>query len=34
MFYDDFEATVWRVFVMRERANRRNGQECCFCGSY
>ena len=27
--YDNLEATGWRVFVMRERANQRSGQECC-----
>ena len=30
----NLEATGWRVFAMRERANQRNRKECCCCGSY
>ena len=28
--YNNLEATVWRVFVTRERVTQRSGQEC-FC---
>ena len=34
MLYDNLEATGWRVFVTRERADQQSGQECCFFGSY
>ena len=31
---DHLEDTGWQVFVTRETAIQRSGQECCFFGSY